>query len=106
MVIQKLSHRLSFFYEAAPEYETLHKIFGELESDDCVLVVGTSGRVVNISSLIRFMEGFGITIGCKILNNLEESERIDATLFDKVFYKSATKAVAEIDRVLKEFWNL
>lgn len=102
----KVKPQIIFFYEPAPEYETLHKIFGELESDDCVLVVGTSGRVVNISSLIRFMESFGVTIGCKILNNLEESESIDASLFDKVFYTPATQAVAEIDRVLKDFWNL
>lgn len=102
----KVKPQIVFFYEQAPEYERLHKIFGELEKEDCVLVVGTSGRVVNISSIIAFVENFGIEIGLKILNNLEASESIDESLFDKIFYTKASEAIVEIDKTLNTFWNL
>ena len=61
---------------------------------------------MNISSIIAFVENFGIEIGLKILNNLEPSESIDESLFDKIFYAKASEAIDKIDNVFKEFWNL
>jgi len=87
----KCSHPLRpnivFFGEAAPKYADMYR-----ELDDCemLVVIGTSGNVINTDMFIRG------GIRYSILNNLEPSSAIDDTLYTKVLYKKATEAIDEI----------
>ncbi|MEN4053857.1 MULTISPECIES: Sir2 family NAD-dependent protein deacetylase [Sulfurimonas] len=83
-----------FFGEAAPKYADMYK-----ELDDCemLIVIGTSGIVINTDVFIRG------GIRYSILNNLEPSPAIDDTLYSKVLYKKATEAIDEIIEDTKEF---
>lgn len=74
------------FGEMAPEYEKLDQ---EVQDCSLLVVIGTSGMVVGVNTIAYFVEH-------SILNNLEPSEAINDTYFDKVFYKEATKAIDEI----------
>lgn len=75
-------------------YQILQK-----ELDDCkfLVVIGTSGNVINVSYLLTYdMEHI-------ILNNLEYSDAIDDELFTKVLYKGATLAIDEIAQDIEDF---
>lgn len=93
-----------FFYEKAPQYATMYDIFESLNFRDCVLVIGTSGNVVDISSILACCE-YKRKIGLKILNNLEYSKSIAESVFDKILYKPATQAIDEIKENLSHFFN-
>ncbi len=93
-----------FFYEKAPQYETMYKIFSQLTSKDCLLVIGTSGNVVDIGSLITYTE-YKHKIGLKILNNLSPSPHISESIFDKVFYTQATNAIQLVQEALLDFYK-
>ena len=62
-----------------------------LELSDCSLfvVIGTSGEVIGVNHIAQFAEH-------SILNNLESSYAIQDSLFSKVLYTEATKAIDEI----------
>ncbi len=92
-----------FFYEKAPKYVYLYDIFSSLTYKDCVLVIGTSGNVVDISSIIYSCEKQS-KIGYKILNNLEYSDSIAESMFDKILYMPATKAIDSIEYEIKNFF--
>lgn len=85
-----------FFNERAPAYARLHMIFRQLHERSMVVIMGTSGGVVDVNSLIQN------TPGVKILNNLEPSVNINASYFDHVFYESAHTAIHKIDELVKE----
>ena len=44
--------KVVFFYEPAPLYKPMYDIFSSLSADDAVLVIGTSGNVVDISRIL------------------------------------------------------
>ncbi len=92
-----------FFYEAAPKYSYLYKVFDSLTCKDCLLVIGTSGSVVDICSIISMSERKE-KIGYKILNNLEYSPYIKESLFNKVLYMPTTKAIDIIENEIKNFF--
>ena len=83
-----------FFGEAAPLYAKAMK-----ELDDCefLVIIGTSGNVINTDMFLN------PKIKHSILNNLEKSDAIDATLYSKVLYKKATEAIDEIVEDIKVF---
>lgn len=83
-----------FFHEMAPRYAIMNRTFKGLRPQDCVVVIGTSGMVINIDQ-IMFMKGCH-----KILNNLEPSEWIDATNFDHVLYGRAADMASEINALV------
>lgn len=85
-----------FFNESAPNYRQMYKTFNEINQGDVVLVVGTSGVVLDINSLIFDRHGV------KILNNLEPSEEINERYFHHVIYKNAVSAVAEIQQLVEQ----
>lgn len=97
---EKIKPKIVFFYEQAPLYATMYEIFASLRERDCVLVVGTSGSVIDISSLLALNP----RIGKKILNNLEQSQSIDERVFDEVIYESATDVIQRVDCILKGFF--
>lgn len=89
----KLRPNIVFFGEPAPMYEMLYK---ELEDCEVFVCVGTSGAVINVDMLSQWGE-------YKILNNLEESNLINAEYFDEVYYEKATTALPKIEKSLQKF---
>ncbi|MCF0218083.1 MAG: NAD-dependent deacetylase [Malacoplasma sp.] len=88
-----------FFGEAAPKYSILYSVVSSLNNNDMLLVIGTSGAVININGLASLNNAL------KILNNLHQEIYIDATLFDYVFYEKATTAASKIDEIIKKWQN-
>jgi len=76
-----------FFAEAAPMYAVLEK---ELQDCEVLVVIGTSGNVINTDGLLN------PKIKYSILNNLEPSDAINDKLYSKVLYKKVTEAIDEI----------
>lgn len=85
-----------FFGEAAPKYSDMYK---ELSDCEMLVVIGTSGNVINTDMFVR--NG----IKKAILNNLEPSPVIDDTIYSKVLYKKATEAIDEIVDDVEDFLN-
>ena len=83
-----------FFGESAPMYENLQE---ELRSCEFLVVIGTSGYVVNTDMFLNHK------IKYSILNNLEPSNAINDTLYSKVLYKKSTEAIDEIVCDVVEF---
>lgn len=89
-----------FFGGQAPLYRDMYKAFESARhKDSIVVIIGTMGNVVNVESFIEH------ELCKKILNNLEPSEHIDDTIFDKVYYEKATTALLEIEKNIQDFWN-
>ncbi|MDH4944829.1 Sir2 family NAD-dependent protein deacetylase [Sulfurimonas sp. C5] len=80
------------FGEAAPNYALLDQ---EIQDCSLLVVIGTSGMVVGVNTLAYFVER-------SILNNLEPSDAINDTFFDKVIYDKATNAIHEIAYEIEE----
>lgn len=81
-----------FFNEQAPAYA---KMWGILKNADMVIIIGTSGEVINITQVIESAK-------YSILNNLEPSENINDDLFDKVFYGRATSIINKIALIVEK----
>lgn len=97
---EKIKPKIVFFYEQAPMYEKMYQTFCALDERDCVLVIGTSGTVIDICGLLALNP----RIGKKILNNLYTSDSIDERVFDEVIYDSATHIIPRLDTLLTEFF--
>ena len=82
-----------FFGEEAPYYQELYK---ELKDCELLVVIGTSGEVLDINYLSRGIKH-------TILNNLEPSRAIKTKKFTKVLYKPATEAIDEIKEDIEYF---
>ena len=82
-----------FFGEKAPYYQELYK---ELKDCEFLVVIGTSGEVLDINYLRRGIKH-------TILNNLEPSRAIKTKKFTKVLYKPATEAIDEIKQDIEDF---
>ena len=85
-----------FFNEKAPMYA---KLYQSLQSCEMLVVIGTSGLVIDTSILVR------AKMKKTILNNLEKSQYIDEELFSKVLYMPATEAIDEISKEIELFLN-
>ncbi len=85
-----------FFNEHAPKYAVLGQVIKHLHAASMVVVIGTSGTVVDIQSLICDRPGV------RVLCNLEPSAAIDHNLFHHVFYESAVTAVHKIDDLVRD----
>lgn len=91
---QAIKPSVVFFYEQAPMYRAMHERVSSISQDDIIVVVGTSGKVVSISTLFMDIKAKGY----KILNNLEPSSRIDEKLFDEIYYEPSTTAMLKIEQ--------
>jgi NAD-dependent deacetylase len=85
-----------FFYEHAPEYARLSMALRDISEHTLTVVIGTSGQVVDIGSMLFDKPG------PKILNNLESSLAINDQLFDHVFYESAHTASVAISQLVNQ----
>ena len=90
----KLRPNIVFFTEEAYAYKTMFK---EFEDCDMLVVIGTSGAVVNTDYFLS------LNLKKTILNNLETSTYIDEKLYDKVLFKKATLAIDEIAEDIEKF---
>jgi len=89
----KIRPHIVMFGELAPMYENFR-----LELYDCEMfvVIGTSGNVIVV-------DGIASQAKFSILNNLEKSDMIDDSVFDKVYYEPATMAITKIEKDIEEF---
>ncbi len=78
----KMRPNIVFFGEPAPMYE---KMYQALENCGLLVVIGTSGYVIDVSFLTQYAD-------FAILNNLEPSEAIVEECFNKVYYEDANIA--------------
>lgn len=102
-----------FFYESAPNYKQMFKIFDSLTKNDILIVLGTNGNVIPINSIIgeqrykvkQFIKNNELSkipryndciIATTILNNLEQNKYINDKNFDFVFYDVGTNVIEEI----------
>lgn len=88
-----LKPNIVFFYEPAPNYAKMYEIFDSIKDNDIVVVVGTSGEVVNVCAMLNS--------GYKILNNLDSQRAIDESLFDSLYLESSTNAMPKIYNEIK-----
>ena len=90
----KMRPNVVFFGEAAPEYETMHKLLDK----DCglLIVIGTSGNVIDVNLLSQYAD-------VSILNNLEPSSAIWDECFTKVYYEDANTAYLKIEDDIEYF---
>ena len=89
----KMRPNIVFFGEAAPKYETMHKI---LKDCGLLVVIGTSGYVIDVSFLTQYAD-------YSILNNLEPSDAIYEECFTKVYYEDANTAYEKIEQDIENF---
>ena len=87
------------FHENAPKYVHYTRMCRNASAGDVIVVIGTSGQVLQISEDLRY------TNATKILNNLEPSDFIDETVFQHVLYESADIAAPKIDALLQKYLN-
>jgi len=80
-----------FFGENLPQYS---KLYTEIETCNLLVVIGTSGSVVNPDNLVIHVEK-------SILNNLEPSKAIFDELYTKVLYMPVSQAISEIVRDIR-----
>lgn len=87
-----------FFGEQAPLYTDLYTEFYNVNEDDLIIIIGTSGAVINVNYLLRFAR-------CKtVLINLEKHEYINESLFTHKIYKSCDQCIDELEQIISE-WN-
>ena len=86
-----------FFNEMAPEYAKMYSVFKRLTERDIVVVIGTSGHVINIDSFLFDSKSM------RILNNLEPSQFIDESLYDHVLYGKASEMAPHINALVTKY---
>ena len=91
-----LRPNIVFFAEDAPKYINMYNEFYDCE---VLVVIGTSGAVINTDRLLTSKIKFSI------LNNLEKSVFLNDTLYSKVLYKKASLAIDEIAKDIEEYLN-
>ena len=91
----QLRPNIIFFGESAPKYENLHY---ELNDCEFIVIIGTSGNVIDVNYMAN-------NIKYSILNNLEQSDAIEDSLFSKVIYDKVSDVIDEIYNDVKEFLN-
>ena len=91
-----LRPNIVFFAEDAPKYVNM---YNEFHNCEVLVVIGTSGAVINTDRLLTSKIKFSI------LNNLEKSVFLNDTLYSKVLYKKASLAIDEIAKDIEEYLN-
>ena len=86
----KVKPGVVMFNEKAPAYAHLD-ILTKLGPNHTLAVIGTSGRVLDISHLVRLSPA-----GRKVLNNAEPSYEIKDSLFHEVHYAPATEVIGKV----------
>ena len=89
-----IRHNVVMFGEAAPMYEKLSHALHEAK---LLIVIGTSGKVIDTSSFARM-------VGNAVLNNIDIDEYHDR-YFQRKFYEPASEASVKIEALIEEFLN-
>lgn len=84
-----------FFNEGAPRYADLYRAFKKLTHLDTVVVIGTSGEVINVNGLVLGTPAY------TMLNNMERSASIDESRFRSVFHESVETAAPRMDEIVR-----
>lgn len=92
--------KIVFFHEPAPLYSVMYHTIAALRPQDCVVVVGTSGLVIDVNSLLFDCKAL------KILNNLDSSEYINEDYFDHVFLGKASEQASAIDLIVSSWMDI
>jgi len=80
-----------FYGEEAPNYDIFYRGLNDCE---LFVAIGTSGNTIDVNFIAKHKKS--------ILNNLEKSEAIDDSLFEKVYYEKATSAVDKIAKDIEK----
>lgn len=83
-----------FFNEAAPKYSKMYKELADLQAQDCVVVIGTTGQVIDIESELKGKKCL------KILNNLHVTPHIREEYFDYFVQGRAAEVADYIDTLV------
>lgn len=89
--VHMIKPNVVFFYEPAPEYETLAAVVDKLNSDDVVVVVGTSSNVLNFEAILRNV------VSHKIYVNVEPPHQ---NIYDDVIILPAAVGMAAAKQVI------
>jgi NAD-dependent deacetylase len=89
-----------FFDENAPKYRDMYKALIDIDENDCIVVIGTSGQVINIDAYVKNARGM------KILNNLEPSKYINDTLYHTVLYGRASETCGIINDIIRQHFGV
>ncbi|WP_414718938.1 SIR2 family NAD-dependent protein deacylase [Sulfuricurvum sp.] len=87
----KIRHNVVMFGEEAPMYQKLQH---SLDECDVFVVIGTSGKVLNIGWFAQWFEH-------SLLNNLDPDENLDP-YFKVVYHEKATEAAHKIEAYIEE----
>lgn len=82
------------FNEGAPQYRHFRSSFAALQTEDVVLVTGTSGNVIQVDQYLLGRPGY------KIFNALEAT--FGSAAYDMSILRPATEAFPVIDQLLQE----
>eukprot|EP01006_Ploeotia_vitrea_P058577 TRINITY_DN69737_c0_g1_i1.p1 TRINITY_DN69737_c0_g1~~TRINITY_DN69737_c0_g1_i1.p1 ORF type:complete len:273 (-),score=11.91 TRINITY_DN69737_c0_g1_i1:4-768(-) len=97
--LKALKHNAVFFGEPAPRYKDMYSVLKRVTALDTVLVVGTSGEVINLHELMgKTKMGRGFTI----LVNMEKSTEIDDEVFNSVQYGSCVELLPSLDPLISK----
>lgn len=87
-------HRVVMFNEPAPEYFTFYTKLAELDRDDMIIVIGTSGQVISLKFVKK--------VNNSIFLNLTKVKH-DHWIFKKVIRKTACEGIDEVRDLVREF---
>jgi NAD-dependent deacetylase len=85
-----------FFGQAAPKYEILYDLAGDLRHADTAVVIGTSGAVLPADQI------FGRSRAFSVLVNLEPGSEMDEAAFSACFYGPATQTLPGLTETIVE----
>ena len=86
-----------FFHEMAPMYREMYRALEALNVNDVVLVIGTSGVVLDIDGLLFNRPGR------KILNNLEPTDLINDRYFNDAVYGRANDVAGYVNKLVTKY---
>lgn len=90
-----------FFNEDAPEYTKMYNAFSKARTtQDCVVVIGTSGQVIAVDEMLIGSRAL------KIINNLESSKYINEKMYDSVLFGKASETVEQIDSIISKHMSI
>lgn len=89
-----LRPNIVFFGDPAPKYQDM---YDELLNCEVLVVIGTSGAVINTDMFLN------PKIKLSILNNLKPSRYINDRLYTKVLYTKVSLAIDEIAKDIEEY---
>jgi NAD-dependent deacetylase len=92
--IRGVKPNVVFFNENAPEYTKMWLTLGKLSDEDVLVVIGTSGQVINIAEIAEACPA------TTVLSNLESAVSIRDESFSHVLHGRASERAADLDALV------